>query len=64
MVKNPNWQKADQLAIYQHGRKSELFKASEEQFHWAISRATLVELEFGVDTFVHRISRYPADKVH
>ena len=47
MVKNPNWQKADQLAIYQHGRKSELFEASEEQFHWAIGQATLVKLKSG-----------------
>ena len=26
MVKNPNWQEADQLAIYKHGRGVELKK--------------------------------------
>ena len=30
MVKNPNWQEANQLAIYKHGREVEL-RAAEKQ---------------------------------
>ena len=35
MVKNPNWQKADQLAIYKRGRGVEL-EATEKQLQLAV----------------------------
>ena len=42
-VKNPNWPEANQLAIYKHGRGSELGKYREQ-----IQLAVIAGLEFGM----------------
>ena len=46
MVNNPNWQKADQLAIYEHGQGVEL-RASKKQLQLVVR----VGLESGISGF-------------